>query len=160
MITNLPAKLGTMAITISPKDRVAEYYLKKYLNPLRSVYDDDKPIIQRALNRCSKDYTIYPELDNTGRLHYHGEVHINNDTNWKAYTCGMLKTIGFIKVKSNPNGGWKEYCKKEWDQTKQILKISEPITYEPLKRGPKVTHDQQLQKVQKSIIELLSMENL
>lgn len=129
---------NTLAVTISPKDRVGEYYAKRYANPLRMIYDDDVNLIRRALNRSSNDYVIYPELDATGRLHYHGTVKVNNMVNWKSTTCGRLKTLGFIKVKVNPNSGWDKYCTKEWDQTQKILDICVPITYAKLKSGPKV----------------------
>lgn len=126
------------ALTISPPDRVVNYVLNKVKNPLRAVYDDDLVIIRKALNRCSTDYLIYPELDITGRLHYHGIVTINNMTNWKSTSSVQLKTIGYINIKPNPSEGWDRYITKEWDQTKSILHLMEPIRYEPLKRGPKV----------------------
>lgn len=90
-----------------------------------------------ALNRCSSDYTIYPELDISGRLHYHGTVHVNNMTNWKSGSIPKLRSLGFVKAKTNVNEGWQKYCTKEWESTKKILQISEPITYGKLKRGPK-----------------------
>lgn len=128
---------NSFALTISPPDRVVNYALNKVKNPLRSVYEDDLQVIRLALNRVSVDYIVYPELDITGRLHYHGKLTINNMTNWKSYSATKLKTIGFINMKPNPTEGWDKYMTKEWDQTKTILQISEPITYAPLKRGRK-----------------------
>lgn len=128
----------TLAVTISPRDRVGEYVSKRMKHPLRCIYDDDEKVIRRALNRSSKEYTIYPELDDTGRLHYHGTVKVYDMLKWKTNTCTLLKTLGFINVKSNPNSGWDTYVTKEWEQTKKALDLAEPMTWAPLKRGPQV----------------------
>lgn len=143
-----------IALTISPPDRRAKYSLMKVKNPCRAVYDDDIHIIRRALNRSSNDYELFPEFDMTGRLHYHGYVVINNMTNWKSYSTAQLTAhLGYIKVKTNVNSKWLEYCMKEWQQTSKILDVVSPIRYEPLKRGPKIKlHEEEIKNSAKKRI--------
>ena len=128
-----------IALTISPKDRLYGEYKhlcdNKIKNPNRIIFNDDSEIIVRALNRCSNEYVVYPESDDTGRLHYHGLITLNNKTNWTRTTLPKLKTLGFICAKTKVNDGWSEYCTKNWNYTKTVLELEEPIVYRKLKRG-------------------------
>lgn len=114
------------ALTISPPCRLVNQK-PNIANPQRRIYDSDKNVIKRALDKCSYDYTIYPEIDMTGRLHYHGIVNIGRIEDWKGKTLPRLKALGFVCVKMNPNDKWIDYCTKEWEQTRNILNIRKPL---------------------------------
>lgn len=150
-----------IALTISPKDRLyGEYaYLlsNKILNPLRIIYRNDIEIIRRALNRCSQEYVIYPELDVSGRLHYHGIVNIKHKKNWMISSLPALKKLGFVCVKNNVNEGWTQYITKDWNDTKVFLDIDEPIVYRKLRPGPKIELLEEIKK-SKTILDYLASE--
>lgn len=73
-------------------------------------------------------YRLYPELDKTGRLHFHGIIYKNNANYNKDLEMLKVK-IGFICVKEITNESkWIRYCKKEFKTTKKILSIHKDIT--------------------------------
>lgn len=81
----------------------------------------------RYLSRMKCKFVLYPELDKTGRLHYHGYIY-KSDIGYKE-DLELLKKIGYIKIKDiSNNKGWLQYCKKEWKTTRKLLHRREPIT--------------------------------
>lgn len=98
----------------SPKDTYYKWYLPLiiYLKPATSRF------------------ILYPELDETGRLHFHGIITVKD---WsKLYRSSypwIRKNVGFIDVRKKANNrlGWLLYCMKNWAHTQQILEITEPI---------------------------------
>lgn len=153
MNTTIPGDL--IAITISPPDRSNKYpYKLKNVN--FHIFCEDKLEIVRLLNRTSIEYTLYPEFDMNGRLHYHGIVIVKNKTNWLRTTLPGLKRIGFVCVKTNPDAKWTQYCTKEWEVTKKVLQIDKPIMYEKLKPGPKVNVIKEVNKISTNILDMLA----
>jgi len=90
------------------------------------------------LNRMAKiqsPFLLYPELDKTGRLHYHGKL-------FKTLAMGedieIFKTIGFICIKEpkidryefGRVDGWERYCLKSWKSSKKLFKLKNPINNE------------------------------
>lgn len=120
-----------LALTISPPPRV------KYLtnvNPNRCLYDDDKTQIKSILS-YNKIYTyiIFPELDEKGRLHYHGILNLTHTqyTRFHKHAIHKLKQIGFVDItiikEFINNMRYCLYMSKDWGTTKHILDISYPI---------------------------------
>lgn len=124
--------IWALALTISPPERVNRW------NALKTIYRDDSIFINNQLRKCSKKYSIYAELDANGRLHYHGTVYVHDMVKWKKSVLPSFKrVIGFTKVKviadEENSDRWQGYCLKEWDITKEVLDISECITYKLVK---------------------------
>lgn len=113
MIKNSLEKMASRyyALTISPPYRD---------HSIKYLYKWDKPFIQKALNRCSRYYIMYPELDLQGRLHYHGVVRLTSLTSWGFVKRTIDNDIGFACIKKikgfKEHLGWLLYCRKE-DQT-------------------------------------------
>lgn len=113
------------ALTISPPVREK--------SP-RYLYNGDKPILIRQLNRCSDHYILYPEFDPKGRLHYHGVVRLTSKTSWGFVKSTIQSMIGFSCLKQikthGEHIGWLNYCRKEYDAVKL-----EPIMFKKLPKG-------------------------
>lgn len=123
--------MRSLALTISPPCRVNKY------NSLKSIYYQDQYTIDSLLRKCSKDYTIYPEQDINGRLHYHGVIQVSDMIKYHKNVLPGLKLIGFVKVKPITNlQKWLDYCKKEWENTKKVFGIDDPLIWRT-KRIPK-----------------------
>lgn len=104
-----------LALTISPPD----------INYMTTLEILNRHL--RYLSRIKCKFLLYPELDKTGRLHYHGYLY-KSDINFKQ-DIEQLKKIGYIKIKDICNDkGWLKYCRKEWKTTKKLLHRKEPIT--------------------------------
>lgn len=130
--------IRALALTISPPERVNKW------NALKSIFINDKIFINQQLRKCSKSYYVYPELDDNGRLHYHGTIMVQDMVKWKKSVLPSFKRVlGFTKVKTivdEPNEKkWHEYCSKEWELTQEILGLDdlEIIRYEvkPVKQA-------------------------
>lgn len=103
-------KLDMVALTISPPD-------VKHLSV-------DKILIlhKRVLSKVKSTFMLYPELDASGRLHYHGVI---QKTIKLKEDLEKIKQLGFIKVKPiSDYSGWMKYCSKEWKITKKAFKIN------------------------------------
>lgn len=76
-------------------------------------------------------FVMYPEIDKSGRLHYHGILHVKDEIRLYKDTFPKLRKMGFIKVKQMKTFmsilGWLTYCMKEWPKTKLVLECDEPI---------------------------------
>lgn len=127
---------ATIAITISPPDRVYKLAQLKILDPLRNIFIGDKYIIQRVFMKCRiKRYIIYPEIDDKGRLHYHGVFTSNNTdqrVRWFKYGRPKLnQLIGYVDVKClktfEDRLRWLLYIKKNWGESQDLFNITEPI---------------------------------
>lgn len=116
-------------ITISPPPQPVGVTLTTH-------YWNLKRWIMRTLNRSCGYYILYPEITETGRLHFHGTVHIKNMVKWKRETSQWLRKIGFIKLENFYTNGiqgqmrWIMYCRKEFHQTQLVLDIDRPILYD------------------------------
>ncbi len=106
---------STYALTISPPPR---------RQGLSYLYRDDKPVIQKLLNRCSKHYIMYPEVDATGRLHYHGIVILNSLSSFGYVKSKITNLIGFNCLKPiralKDKIGWILYCQKEHQEVMPV----------------------------------------
>lgn len=125
--------LNTYAITISPPQRIGQPYAivgnrQYHYITQKQIFHDDYRILIGALRGSVSKCKIYPEISDNGRLHYHGTVVVKDYVKWKKRGLTRLTRLGFIKVKPSPNEKWGEYCKKEWEQTKEVLDLEQPIT--------------------------------
>lgn len=74
---------------------------------------------------------IYPELDQKGRLHYHGTVVLTHTQKVRFYKFmkPKLEQIGYVDFNLIVHPlEWHFYCRKEWYTTKQILNQEYPIS--------------------------------
>lgn len=98
----------------------------------------------KYLRLVSKDFVIYPELTLQGNIHFHGKIYIHDAVKWFKNVLPKLKKNGFVKIKTNLNEGWDEYCGKQWDIFKDVLDLANPIDYQYLSKIKKlkdpVTH--------------------
>lgn len=139
----MPLKL---ALTISPPARTNN----KLKNPNRHLFIDDKYTIQQIFKYNKiKTYIIYPEIDEKGRLHYHGIITLNNTelVRFEKHARHKLKQIGFVDTtdctKFINNLRYIIYMSKDWLKTKEILEITDPI----------MSHTERLKKPNKTIQE-------
>jgi hypothetical protein len=118
-------------ITISPPPQVESpktTYFKWYI-----------PLII-ALKPATTMFVLYPELDETGRLHFHGIVYVKDWAKLFRHAYPWIrKNVGFIDIRKKANNklGWLMYCMKNWARTQQDLEIDEPIYRKRI--GPKTT---------------------
>lgn len=123
--------IRTLAITVSPKNRVDKY------NTLKWIYQNDAAEIALLFRKCSKNYQIYPEFDITGRLHYHGIAHIHDFIKWFKHTKPGIDKIGYCMIKEIKHDKyyeknkekWMDYCLKDWSITKKVLSIEHEIQW-------------------------------
>lgn len=79
--------------------------------------------IHKALKRFAKTYTVYPEIDPSGRLHFHGWF-IKYDT-IKFYKCnGTLRSYGHVKYEMSITDKWIKYCAKDEEGVKLLFNPS------------------------------------
>lgn len=110
------------SITISPPARLA-------MDP-KVLYLRYKEMIESAFyNSCT--YQLYPEFDETHRLHFHGVYQIKDVIKFSK-TKHVLHKIGFTKIKElktfQDNLRWIIYCQKEWGKSSQILRLCNPLS--------------------------------
>lgn len=121
----------TYAFTLSPPNRLIGTKLKNFN---RILYDSDRLALNSILmyNRI-KRFIIYPEFDEKGRLHYHGNITVNNTQKVRLFKHAMCKmrSIGFVDLKPlesfNDKIKWICYCKKQWHIARSVLEIEKPI---------------------------------
>lgn len=116
---------GTLALTISPPDRETRYAKNTH------IFTDDAQIINRLLRQCCSRWIIYPELDLSGRLHYHGMIVFKDVVKYYKSVRYSLQKMGYVCIKPiksfKDRLGWIIYMSKQWGYTKDILNIDRPI---------------------------------
>lgn len=108
----------------------------------RDLYKEDTIYIRRQLNKFSNLYIIYPEFDNTERLHYHGIITITDNVKFHKtnYLLGKLGFTKWIKIKSNKeNLRSTIYSMKDWALNRHIF--DKPILYKKNVRKTKSLPD-------------------
>lgn len=123
----------TLAITISPPNRCKGSKLK---NPLRYMFDEDCAQMMSFFkyNRI-KSFIIYPELDDKGRLHYHGiiKLDLNQFVRFHKHCIHKLRLIGYVDIVNlskktfEDRLKWVIYITKNWSYTKSVLDLKDPI---------------------------------
>lgn len=126
--------LDLVALTISPPT--------SYLTPSFN-YNDEITYLVKTIKRFSKHYIIYPELDDSARLHYHAIMQITD--NIKYYKSGMTSLRKLPRQVTNYNTvkqaficvkpiktfidhlKWLMYIRKNWQITSEVLGILEPV---------------------------------
>lgn len=143
--------MNTYAITISPPQRIGQEYARvvnkvyRYVQH-KQIFHDDYRVIIGALRGSVNECKIYPEISDNGRLHYHGIVVVCDYVKWKKRGLTRLARLGFCKLKPQPNEKWLAYCKKEWEITKEVLEIEQPIHEGLLKKPLKPKNEILVQK--------------
>lgn len=116
-IALLKKRQGLYALTLSPPIRHgdAEY-----------LYDSDRYLIRKILNRCTDHYIVYPEFDKTCRLHYHGILQVKDMIKFHKHTRKALKAhFNFILVEALPS--YKDhlqymlYMRKDWGKVQGLF---------------------------------------
>lgn len=109
-----------LALTIAP--RIGD-------EPINSVqpqvaYWEQRRLIHRLLQRCSKEFKMIPEFSDNGHLHWHGYLYLHDTHKWFMQVLPTIsKRIGFIKVVPvREMQKWLEYCCKDLQQTSDLLK--------------------------------------
>lgn len=117
---------------VTPKDK-GEYNLIKLaltISPPKRLDIEVKDLLNRylsLLSRINSRFELYPELDNAGRLHFHGFIWKNSLS--YPQDLNYMSAIGFIKIKEIfDNKKWLKYCKKEWRTMKKLLHRAKPYT--------------------------------
>lgn len=105
------------ALTLSPPIRHgdAEY-----------LYSGDKFLMRKILNRCTDHYMVYPEFDDSTRLHYHGTIIVKDIIKFHKHTKKMLKAhFNFIKLSKlktfKDHLIWTYYMRKDWGINKVLF---------------------------------------
>lgn len=105
------------SITISPRHRRGSDLF---------LYSGDKYIIRKLLNMCTDYYLIYPELDDSDRLHYHGIILVKDPIKWYrsvkrrlGYSMGFLK-MSLLKTFQD-RLKWMLYMKKDWSINEEVF---------------------------------------
>ncbi len=97
------------SVTISPPYRL--------FDPVY-LYNEDIPVIVRWLNKFSKHYVIYTELDSSSRIHYHLSVWIHDMMKYHRTKHIMDRKVGFVKTKRLFTKydllRWHLYCNKDY----------------------------------------------
>lgn len=114
------------ALTISPEQRNGK--------PL-SMYKRDRDFLYQWLTPYTDHFIMYPEFTESGRLHYHGIIHISD--RYKFYhTKHLVTNIGFTMWKPLRNVKdhltWLTYCRKNFGISR--MKPSIYMTYKNYKR--------------------------
>lgn len=124
---------NVLLITISPPKRSI---LKPGKDPLYGIYMDDKFNIETVFKYDKiRNYILYPEIDDKGRLHYHGKLYLTNSQLIRYYKHAQfhLAKIGFVDVNNlskktqKDNERWTNYMQKDWKFTSQLLDIEDPL---------------------------------
>jgi len=126
--------LDLIAVTISPPT--------SYLTPSFN-YNDEITYLIKTIRRFSKHYIIYPELDDSARLHYHGIISIDDPIKYFQSGMSRLKRMPrqvtqynivkqcFICIKKLKTRldhlKWLLYIRKNWYITKHVLNLKEPV---------------------------------
>lgn len=115
--------IGSLALTISPPHRPGR---KQEL-----LYYDDYFFIQQ-LELCSNHFLVYPEFDDSGRLHYHGIIDVKDEIKWyKKVLPTLQRKVGFTCVKKvttlKDRVSWIVYMSKQWPVSKGVLSLKGPI---------------------------------
>lgn len=105
-----------LALTISPPQRSG---------PVKFLLSRDIKILSKVIGY----FVLYPEIDHTGRLHYHGYIQKKDIEIYLKDIDYIKRKIGFICVKDiKQSWKWSKYVLKEWNSTKKYLDIKKPIT--------------------------------
>lgn len=120
-----------VALTISPRLRLGDTCIQ---------FNQDRFVIRKLLNRCTDHYMMWPELDRTYRLHYHGVVLIKDKYKWfKSCKKSLEMNLGYIKLSVitsfEDHLKWLLYSKKDQHWMKDLDML--PIKPRKLKRKPK-----------------------
>jgi len=104
------------AVTLSPRIRHGDTEL---------LYNQDRFMIRRILNRCTDHYLVYPEVDKQCRLHYHGVIKVKDKIKFHRKTRSALKgSFGFIKIEKlktfRDKLQWLLYMRKDWGQLSEL----------------------------------------
>lgn len=98
--------------------------------------------VLKNIRLVSKNFVIYPELTHQGNIHFHGKIYVQDAVKWFKSVLPKIKKNGYVKIKTNLNQTWDEYCGKQWDIFKEVLDLDNPIDYEYLSKIKKLKDPQ------------------
>lgn len=85
------------------------------------------------IRHCSKKFLVYPEFNKKQHLHYHGIIWIHDIISFHRKVIPKLQSKGFVLVKNNPDEGWRNYIKKDYEEMETILSPAPvPLVYQDL----------------------------
>ncbi len=76
--------------------------------------------IHEVISPFSTEYDIYPEFDDSGRLHFHGVFSCKDKVKFYK-TQNRLKKHGFVKYEGHVTDKWLDYCKKDLLTTREVF---------------------------------------
>lgn len=78
--------------------------------------------IYRILNIFSDKWVLYPELDESARLHFHGYFNVTDMVKYKR-NINRLREYGFIKIETKFRDfvNWQRYCMKDIQETVKVF---------------------------------------
>lgn len=142
-----------MALTISPPHSIMS---PKYL------YQQERRYLEKVIRTFSKKYIVYPEIDDQGRLHYHGLFTIHDKIKYFNYGLLKLKQLprqvtkystqnqAYVCIKPSKTVeqriGWIVYMSKDFYTSRKVLDIVEPI-YPCKPRRIRIKHPSQKQSI-------------
>jgi len=115
------------SLTISPAPRLGDY---------KKLYLQDSFLIKKILHK-SCNATIYPEIDDNYRLHYHGVIRVKNSYIFNRRSYYLLQAqMGFCKLKLiktyYDHLRWILYMSKDWRRNKHTF--VNPMVFGCIKR--------------------------
>lgn len=128
--------LKPMAITLTTDPR------KVTLRDLHNVYTFTLSKIGPYLDRVCKKWKLYPELNGSGGLHWHGIVWIKNKVAWYHFLHWYNKALGFVLLKDmfaindgeqwgvSNKRDWTWYIQKDWEDMIQVLGLDLRVKHE------------------------------
>ncbi len=111
-----------IAITWSPNPRYLGHDPHEtYLNHLVDVIS--------SLRLCCEEFFVYPEFNQKGNLHYHGELIVRDYRKYYRTVIPLMKKKGFVLEKKRVDSKWKEYCQKDSKIMKKVMNpLPVPVT--------------------------------
>lgn len=113
-------------LTISPPPR---YTIN---NDWKLLYVWVKRITSVLTPFCS-EWIMYPEFDESARLHFHGIFHVKDKIKYYK-TINRLRKHGFIKIENRITPKWEEYIRKSLSHTLEVF-TPDCAEYIPFHKG-------------------------
>lgn len=90
---------------------------------------NDTLVFIKSMASCCY-YEIFPELNLSGNIHYHGKIYVYDKVKWYKSVLPKLKYNGFVCIKGSINEKWDDYIVKDKDMMTKILKVDLPLIYD------------------------------
>lgn len=100
----------------------------RQISPVNTQFTHVLPFIKEFLNKCCYDYELWPELHQSGDVHFHGILDIKDKIKYYKTLKKHTERIGNVLLKNiDDMAKWKEYCGKDIKDMEKLFKIKLPI---------------------------------